>query len=112
MPIFAPGSTHVGHVTFTLPPSGMAGTVHLFLATADANHNPVTVKVDMTPVAFTTTGQSQEINIPGVVIPTSASGLSVTAFADVYLAGVLIYPLYAPEGVTIPGPSGGSITWD
>ncbi|MDD5511378.1 MAG: hypothetical protein PHI12_11315 [Dehalococcoidales bacterium] len=111
MPTFIPGSTHTAHVTFTLKPSGMAGTVHLFLATKDAANNPVTVAVNMAEVSFTSTGASQRVDIPGVVMP-AAGTLAIYAFADVKIGGVSVYPLFSETAIDVLGGSGGGISWD
>ena len=113
MPTLIPGTTHIAHVKFTYPAAGLPGKVHLFLATADANHNPVNMLVDMAEVSFSFTGVSQTVDVPNVTIPPAAAGQTITAFAEVKSGGVVVYPLYSTDTINVPGSgSGGAITWD
>lgn len=112
MPIFLPGSTHTAHVSFTYLPAGQAGTLTFWLATADGNNNPVTQYLAPVNKAFTSTGGLQTVDFPGIVMPTAAAGLVLTAFADVFIGSLLVYPLYSPDRIGLATASGGAITWD
>ncbi len=106
-PILAPGSTRTAKAPITAKPAGMACQVELFLGP-----NATTKSATSGMVSFTSTGTSQDVNLP-VTMPTPAAGEGADyhVYIDVYAGGMKFMSYIATEDVVIPGGSIGPITW-
>lgn len=103
-PILAPSSARTAKAPITAKPAGMACQAELFLGP-----NPTTKSATSGMVSFTSTGASQDVNLP-VTMPANG-GASYHVYIDVYAGGMKFLSYIATEDVVIPGGSIGPITW-
>lgn len=101
--IFAAGSAHTGTVPLTVSPSGLSCTAELFVGP-----NATTKTATSGPIAFTSTGASQNVVCP-VTMPSTAQALS--DYLNVVTGGVLIGAFAGGATIEIVTVTVGTVTW-
>jgi hypothetical protein len=102
-PVFAAGTSKTAKATLTVSPSGIACTAELWLTKDGTTKNATSGAI-----AFTSTGASQQINLP-VTMP--VGGYSYNVMLDIVAGGIIQGQYQATEDVLVPLVGTPTITW-